>query len=242
MKHFLLFAVAVFATAFASVASADEVTITALDLRSGGVFGHPDGSAANIDTGGGDGIASMDVTYTNLDFDGDGSANDTVTFTVQWTSPDTGMRLFGQGADEGFGDLGETTVSILNVMGSTTDSGDSIVFDGFLGVGTASGSGSSSAPANSNRAIDVNGITSNLDFQGAGNGFVFTQDQIDFGSLASTIVTSNQGVADAGRAGAGSLVLRNYDLQFSSVTAIPEPTSLAVVGLLGSLIAIRRRK
>ena len=141
--RYLLMTTAI-AVMMASSANAG-VIIEALDLRGNGVFGHPD---ATLVSSSGSVTADplfWEIAYANLDIDGDGTANDTVNFTVQATGG-TNQRAFNQGVDNGFGNLGNgatvgPTFSVINVSGNTTDSGDLIVFDGFTGGAIGSGSG-----------------------------------------------------------------------------------------------------
>lgn len=203
------------------------VTISALDLRGTGLFGHAD---ATLTSGPGNTAADpLDwvISYANLDLDGDASANDTVNFTVR-ASGGTNQRAWGQGVDTGFGSLNGVTFSVVDVSGTTTDSGDSIVFDGFTGGAIGVGGN-----GNLNRTAEINGATASVVSPTTG-GFQFVIDAVDFAPTA-TILYDNSG------GDFGAVSARHHDLQFSTV-AVPEPSSAVLLGLAGSMLAFRRRK
>jgi hypothetical protein len=132
-----------------------------------------------------------------------------------------------QGSDTGFGNLNGIEFSVVNVSGTTTDSGDAIVFDGFLGAALGAGGGVATT-----NTVDINGTTASVTLPGGG--FSFSTDAVDF-ALTPTVTFDNSSRS----ANSGTVVARHFDLQFST---IPEPSSLAVLGLLGGLVALRRRK
>ncbi|MEM1109494.1 MAG: PEP-CTERM sorting domain-containing protein [Planctomycetota bacterium] len=207
-------------------AQAATITVEALDLRSTGVFGSADFVAGTINAGPG---APTDITVTvnNLDLDGDTTANDSVTFTVVYTAGADNQRLFNQGADTGFGNVTDLTVSVTGVTGTTTDLGQAIVFDGFTGAAAGAGSGGAL-----DSTVDINGTT--IDLISASTGaFQFITAGTDFAPTATVLFDNS--VNNAG----GSIVARNFDLQFS---AIPEPGSFALLGLGGLAMLARRRK
>lgn len=247
MKKSFLAAVAIAAFAMTSMSFADIVNITALDLRGNGAFGH-NGAGGSPE---GDGLATLisvagvapsgsrvsgdpldyELSFAQLDLDGDGSANDTVLFTLRGTGTNGATpSAFNQGTDTGFGNLNGIEFSVVNVSGTTTDSGDSIVFDGFTGAALGVGGGTAST-----NTVDINGTTASATLPGGG--FAFLTDEVDF-ALTSTVTFDNS----TRSAATGTVVARHFDLQFSTVSAIPEPSSLAVLGLLGGLVALRRRK
>jgi len=226
----------------ASVSHADIVTITALDVRGSGVFGHnPNVTAVTINGGAPSGSATVGdpldilMTYSNLDMDGDGTANDSVTFTLQATKFGTdggALRAFNQGIDTGFGNLNDVQVEVVGVSGTTTDFGDMIVFDGFTGAAAGAGTG---AGTDLDKNVEINGTLVSI-FQADNGAFRFGVAAIDF-AATSTVTFDNSGGP------AGSIVARHYDLQFSTVpVAIPEPSALALIGMVGGLLALRRRK
>lgn len=225
MNKVLLSSLAIGGLAMCLPADAAVVTIEALDVRSTGVFGHDPNVVFTLDGGPGD-PTGANITYSNLDLDGDASANDSVTFTIAFTSSTGNQRLFNQGADTGFGNLTDLTVSVTGVSGTTTDLGHTIVFDGFTGANAASGSG-----AAIDRFVEINGTLVTLSFPSTG-GFQFQQNPIDF-ALTPTVLYDNSGGT------IGSLVARHHDLQFSTV--VPEPASALLLGAGALLIARRRR-
>ena len=210
------------------------ITIEALDVRANGVFGHNpnvSGVTVNGNAPAGTVVAdpiNVELTYSNLDLDGDSTANDSVTFTL--TATKTGsdggdLRIFNQGIDTGFGNLNDVEVSVTAVSGVTTDGGAAITFDGFTGA--AAGAGASGAV---DRTVEINGTGVTLSTPGAG-GFEFAVSAIDF-ALTPTVTFDNSGGT------LGSVVARHYDLQFS---AVPEPAS-ALLLTLGATALIARRK
>ncbi|TWU57002.1 hypothetical protein Poly51_29230 [Rubripirellula tenax] len=238
MKLLSVFAALFCVSAVALPANADMITITALDVRGTGVFGH-DLNVSGVTVNGNAPSATnslanpLDIvlTYSNLNLDGDASANDAVTFTIRGTRPTGNVTAMNQGLDAGFGNLDGLTVSVVNVSGTTTDLGNNIVFDGFTGANVAAGFNGAI-----DKAASINGTVVDL-ISAATGSFQFIQGPIDF-ALTPTLAFTDP-VGNTNSAG-GTLVARHYDLQFSTV-AVPEPSSLALVGLAGGLIALRSR-
>ena len=179
-----------------------------------------------------------------------GVSDDSFTFDLVATTTDpNGVSIWNQGINNSnaagnntsFNNVNGITFTVANVVGTTTGGSFPIVFDGFTGTTVAAGAGGADAPANINRAVDINGTNFAFDNNPTANGFVFQQQNFDF-AATSSVVDDNQGIADPDRAGSGSLVARAFDFQFRSVMAVPEPSSLTLLGLAGCFLTIRRRK
>lgn len=236
MVRFLTAALVI--AALMSTSQAATVTIVNFDVRSGGIFGHADatgtlnGSAfPGVNTS--SDPLSFEITYSNLDLDGDLTANDTVNFTLQATKVglDGGLpRAMNQGVDTGFGNLNDIQFSVIDVSGTTTDLGDTIVFDGFTAATAAFG-----RTGDIDSSVEVNGALASALSPDTGN-FQFIQDKISF-ALSPTVTFDNSSSIG------GTVVARNYDLQFSTVaTVIPEPSSLAILSVGGIGFLTRRRR
>jgi hypothetical protein len=207
-----------------------QVIIEALDIHASGVFGHNANLGGSPTTGVTINGAAIDpsvavpadplditLTYGQLDLDADGTANDSVTFTVNVTGGtnaggDPFQRAFNQGIDTGFGNINTLTVAVINVTGTTTDSGSPIFFDGFTGAGAGAGTG---AGNDLDRRVEINGEVVEISSPDTG-AFQFVTMTVDFAEPTPTVLFDNSGgVAGAGEPGVGSIVARNYDLQFS---------------------------
>lgn len=227
-------------------ANAAVITIDNLDVRSGGIYGHNDHvgvpptnqPSVTINGEAPTGISvfsnpiNVQMTYSNLDLDGDSSANDAVTFTLSAVHTAAGaenISLNNQGFNSGANTLSNLMFSVTDVSGTTTDSGKTIVFDGFTGAAIGSG-----APANTdlNQSAEINGILASIVFDAVTDGYQFKTAEVNF-ALADTVTFDNS----AGTS--GTLVARTYDLQFSTV---PEPATVSMLGLGAlSLFVLRRR-
>ncbi|TWT40687.1 PEP-CTERM sorting domain-containing protein [Botrimarina hoheduenensis] len=229
------------------VANGATLTISALDVRSNGVFGHDanvgtaasqQGGSGTVLINGGNPTAAaipadpldIQVIYSGLDLDGDSTPNDTVTFTLRVAKFGTdggALRAFNQGVDTGFGNLNDVEVSMLSWSGTTTDFGAPIVFDGFTGAAAGMGAGAAFT-----RNVDINGTTVNLSTTGAG--FEFPIAALDFLPVPTVRFDNSGGTG-------GSIVARHYDLQFSA-SAIPEPSTFVLLGLVACGLAACRRR
>ena len=238
MKLTLSLAIALVAIGAQSIipeVNAGTSEIIALDVRANGIFGHdPNVSDITINGAAPAGTVVADplniaLTYSNLDLDEDGTANDAVTFTLK--AEKNGMeggnlRVFNQGIDTGFGNLSDTMVTVTDVSGTTSDMGMEIVFDGFIGAAVGFGGNGDLISS-----AEINGQPVNVNSPSTG-AFQFVIADIDFDATPS--VTFDNSVRD----GIGTIVARHYDLQFSTV---PEPSALVVI-LLGcaGLYGLRR--
>lgn len=231
MKNRFLLALGITLMALTSNSNA-QVIIESLDIRSSGVFGHNDNIGGTPQSGvtingvaadaAGTAIVAdpldITLTYMNLDLDADGSANDSVTFTVNITggtnaAGDPFQRAFNQGIDTGFGNLNSVTASVTNVSGTTTDSGSTIFFDGFTGASVGAGGNA----AGIDRTAEINGTTVTIAVASTG-AFQFFNEFVDFAAPTATVTFDNSGDTDfdgLGDGGVGSVVARSYDLQFS---------------------------
>lgn len=240
MKNTIFFTLAIALIAVASVSHA-QVTIVALDVRGNGIFGmapddpaaatygsHAANATAITVNGAAPGTTrstlsptDIQLTYNNLDLDGDTTANDSVTFTLHFEKVDfdnDGIdggdpSAFNQGVDTGFGQLNDMELSVTNVSGTTTDGGATIFFDGFTGANIGAGGNA----AGIDRTVELNGVTVNMVAASTG-AFQFIQEFTDFAAPVATVTYDNSGDTDAdgaGDGGAGSIVARSYDLQFS---------------------------
>ena len=206
-------------------ASAATITIDELDVRGTGIFGHnPNvtGVVYNNDPNNSppgtlvsDPI-DIQLTYNNLDLDGDATANDSVTFTLRASKfgGDGGaLRAFGQGTDTGYGNLNDVEFSMFSVTGSTTDLGNPISFDGFTGAAIGGGVG---AGNDLDASATINGNAASI-FVADNGGFRFAVDAIDFAPTA-TVQFDNSTALNG-----SSIVARHFDLQFSATPAPPTP-------------------
>lgn len=216
-----------------SASHAAIAKIDNLDVRGTGIFGQGDNAVLNSSqvTAGQD--LFWNITYSNMDLDGDGTANDTFTFQLDATSSSAALRGWGQGVDTGYGSLNDVNFSVSGVTGTTTDSGDTIVFDGFTRGIIAGGDGA----GNIDRSADVNGT--NLTLSGNNGGaWQFVQNGYANTFAPVQVLTYTNGAGTS-----GSLVARAHQLQFSTV-AVPEPSSFAVLAgafALGAVMIRRRR-
>jgi len=193
-------------------------------------------------------LSGVDVTYqiTNYDYFGDGTANDsiTVTLNISGTSSASDQFLRPGGGGNGFGigasgataaatqlqdDDGDTMTFTFVSLSATWGSGqtDIATWNGFTGTTVV-------AMANG-ESFDLSGDTDSANYGGSGdNGNVVdvpvdTVDGINDQMVIDNIVTTNG--------------ILPRDLIFEiDVAAVPEPSSTALLGLGGLAFILRRRK
>lgn len=205
------------------------VSITALDVRGTGVFGHnPNVTGVTINGAAPSGTTvadplNIEMTYSNLNLDNDGTANDSVTFTLVAAGGGTNQRAWGQGIDTGFGNLNDVTVTLTMAPQTTTDLGAPIEFDGFTGAAIGVGGN-----GDLNRTAEINGLPVAVMSANTG-GFQFVIDAVDFAPTASVLFDNSGGDF-------GAISARHYDLQFS---AVPEPATALLLIVAMGLAAVR---
>ncbi|MEM1011733.1 MAG: PEP-CTERM sorting domain-containing protein [Planctomycetota bacterium] len=211
------------------VAFGGTATIEDLSFRGTGIFdpADPGGAMGNVTNATVAGVPfgparlaanplDFVLDFNNLDVDEDGTANDTVTFTLRAsTSEGNSPAAFNQGVDTAFGQLDNLLFEVLNVSGTATDSGDNIVFDGFTGAIFAAGGG---AAVNIDVSAEVNGELSSI-ISPATGAFQFQQNFLTFSEPTPTVLFDNGLQMSTG--GGASLVARAFDLQFSTEVDVP---------------------
>ncbi len=236
LAAFAVALVAMSGSANADVVNFDFITITASNINgAGGNISGTTGAAHGLMPG------MWTVNVTGTDFDAD-AVDDDFSFTVTATaSSANGTSIWGQGVNTsngggtntsfGIGAGNSITLTGALVGAPTTSTGEIISFDGFDGGGIGLGHGQAQTAS-----IDINGTT--VTAETTGGGFQFDQPTVDFAPTSSVVFDNEVKTG-------GSTSVRTFDVQFSSApdtSAIPEPSSLALFGLAGGLIAVRRRK
>lgn len=175
-----------------------------------------------------------------FDMDG-GGTNDTLTFDITYeyysgssysgTDVTLGTPSAANINNQNWGNptfTGGDTLALLvsNIAYSSGEAdGTTVVFDGYTGIRKID---------NGAGAVDfaIGGLTGATVVTGpAGNGDLNISS---LGNATQLYITSETGN--------GSVRLRDLDLQFSTVTAVPEPSSFALLGVLGCFAASRRRR
>lgn len=247
MKSVLKFLLAASLVAALS-ASANAGTITSIGWNTSGVaFGTPSNGTVVSSLlngaafpGANSAGQNQDVTLTmsGLDIDNDGTANDTVTFNVNYDTSGTPGLLFNQGFHTNWGTLDGMVLTVDGVSGTATDSGLPIQFDGFCSVNIGAGAG---ADVNTNVDMTTSAGTTTVNLMGTWDGVNYNFPQVNtiFASPEPMVSFSNSD-PDAGGTGTNStLVVRTLGFAFS----VPEPSALTLVfGMLCGLVAVARRK
>lgn len=222
-----------------------DITLNDVNFRTFGPV-NPDVTGATPLSHGGMPLV-VSLTASNQDVDGDSVIDADFTFDVVFSSMTTGggVSLWGQGVSNSnaagtgntFSNIEGIMIEVQNVSG-VTSSGETVEFAGFsnFGLGTFDFSGNEGA----NQAALVNGNLLEANFAGMGTGGTAEFAGGLPGGLATTLSVQNAAVTSGTQA--GSRIIRTLDLQFTSVSAIPEPSSVIVLGLAGVALGLRRRK
>ncbi len=163
------------------------------------------------------GPGTIDFTITGLNIDGIGAADDTLTVSFD-ISGTTGATTYGFDFWDGAGTYGEWGINS----------------DGEGGAGRRQINGVETMTVGFASAVVVLGV-------GGDGGYTATFDGWDTGSFSNTAditYTGGEAAFTAGPGG-GGLGLITSDL---TITAVPEPSSAALLGLGGLALILRRRK
>lgn len=189
-----------------------------------------------LDTAGGGSIVGDTFTLTRTGLVADGVGFD-ATITVVGTPQagvavldqgSTGLGVNSTGADTNLVDNGEFltfSMSVFNFVGGT------VIFDGFTEVDFNSfGAGNAGV-----LSLDNSDLT-------AGDNFFTTINGAGDVDISATLPTGFSAIARADGINSNSFRIDNVSAQFSGtvVAAVPEPSSLAFLGLIAGGLVVRR--
>jgi len=228
MKNITTTALTALLTIGAANAAVTSINFTEVD----GDTGAADKGTFTVTTAASNGATSVaQFTVSDLDLTGDGSANDSFTFetivtasgdagTVQVNAGDYGHNGNGNNQINGIGEL--LTYNVQNTavsFGDNNASLDSIDFNGFTAIW--------------------------LDRAGNSEGFIYTDDGTQYlASGQKTLAAADlDGFTVSGIDTNANNRVRIGGADFSyTITAVPEPSSAALLGLGGIALILRRRK
>lgn len=232
-----------------SLCSSAEAGIVGFQVRANGIFSPTNGvlvavdpssptpldGSGNVTAANGAGGIDILLNATNIDLDMNGTTNATesVSFLLNIDSPAGAVRLTNTAADNAGDDLSSGLVfSVSNVTGiDETGAAVNVQFDGFDQAILFDQSTGSTFTVNGTDFTHPGGAN-----PGSGNNFIQP-----LGALFPTLDIS---VTALNNVDPGNVATRGGRLNFSIVppAAIPEPSSLALLGLSAfGLIARRRR-
>ncbi|QEG21539.1 PEP-CTERM sorting domain-containing protein [Mariniblastus fucicola] len=250
MKQFFLTAVAVALGLVAQTAQADlVVTADNLDLRatviSGGANQAPNFGSIDFAPGftpAQNNSESEDIVLRWSDLDlvgGTATGSDFIdfTFNVTVSSGAGNINFNGQGLRPNTWQPGETLT--LSFVSATASAAGTVVFDGFTDAGFGT-SGNASTADGSSATATVNGVSITNTMDGTGAYQYKNQDAGGF-AASNSVVWNLVSEVDAGGGPIAESWTRNVDFGMT-FTSVPEPSSLALIGLVGGMIALRRRR
>ena len=230
-----------------SIASQAAITVSVSDADfdpNAGQFGVASDGTLVRDANVVDGAGPQTLTYTvsGLTIDSDGIANDSVTISFSATASgniNSGVNNSNQGffAVGSWIDAGEfTRMDFASIsLGLSSGATGAAEFLGFTGVSVQLATNGETGDDGSTDKFTLNGTTY-AHTPGAGEE-----------AISSNIAINNDdfilltGVETASGAGTNGGSYRHLDMDFS-FSAVPEPSSTALLGLGGLVLALRRRK
>lgn len=233
MKNKLSLLAAPLALSCGVQAASVSLNFTDIDLNSGAVIG---GSVGRATTNEGTPQQKHTVfTVTGLDLNDD-DVNDTFKFTLQVSGGTNAVNVKGSGVNQsytiGAGNIESGESITFAVSGATFISGDggtgatpTMTFNGFTNLNTLFGQ-------NGGETFNING--------GSPITLSTSPQDIALGGLTSFTVNA----LDTVGASATSFRARDLDLGFTfdTISAAPEPSSTALLGIGGVALLLRRRK